>query len=364
MRHENVNVNVMNATTSDRDQAFESLIDIIDGTRQATPGDMRTLLGSEEGGKAWADLRDIGEAIGRKSGVAPNKEKAWTVVAGRMGGRRRKSLIVRIGATVAAAAAAIALLLTVVVPKQETAQPVARQKIVARKTGRPLVAVSKATAEKAAQEAAKPTVLTIGTQAREMRHAVLADGTEVWLNSLSSLTYPEKFVGGERSVRLRGEAYFKVAHDAARPFVITTAHLRTKVLGTEFNVRSYSRDDAHVTLVEGKVEVSAGGSVVRISPSEDATIEDGGLRVSHVNTKDFTSWRHGIMYFDNASLRTILQEMGSWYGVNVICNDNGLLDRRFHFMYNRNAPVEEALRLLNDASDVNVAFEHGDIVIK
>lgn len=354
----------MNATTSDKDQALESLIDIIDGTQDATADDMRAFLSSEEGGKAWADLQDIGEAIGRKNGVAPNKDKAWAVVVGRKGGRRRKSLIVRIGATVVAAAAAIALLLTVVLPKPETAQPVAKQKTAVRKTVEPLVAVSKAETEKTSQEAAKPAVLTIGTQAREMRHVVLADGTEVWLNSLSSLAYPDKFVGGERSVRLRGEAYFKVAHDAARPFIITTAHLRTKVLGTEFNVRCYSKDDAHVTLVEGAVEVSAGGSVVRISPSEDATIGDDGLRVSHVNTKDFTSWRHGIMYFDNASLRTILQEMGSWYGVNVICNDNGLLDRRFHFMYNRNAPVEEALRLLNDASDVNVAFEHGDIVIK
>ncbi len=364
MLNKNVNVNVMNATTSDRDQAFESLIDIIDGTRNATADDMRTLLDSEEGGRAWVDLQDIGEAIGRRCGIKPDRDKTWKAFAERVGKRQRKTRIVRIAAIAATAAAAIVLLLTMVLPGAETIRPVARQKVALIKPKTKPVEKHAAVVAKPAQEAANPAILTIVTHAREMRHVVLADDTEVWLNSLSSLTYPEKFADGERSVRLKGEAYFKVARDVARPFVITTAHLRTKVLGTEFNVRSYSRDDAHVTLVEGAVEVSAGGSVVRISPSEDATIEDDGLRVSHVNTKDFTSWRHGIMYFDNASLRTILQEMGSWYGMNVICNDNGLLDRRFHFMYNRNAPVEEALRLLNDASDVNVAFEHGGIVIK
>lgn len=354
----------MDTTTIDSDNAFESLIGIIDGTRDATADDMQALLGSGEGREAWADLQDIGDAVGRKYAAKPDKDKAWKAFAERVGKRRRKARIVRIVAMAAAAAAAIALLLTMVSPSTETVHSTPRQKVALSKPKAKSAETHAAAVAKLSQKAAKPAILAIGTNARETRHLMLADGTEVWLNAGSSLSYPERFSGAERCVSLRGEAYFKVSHDPAHPFIIEAGRLRARVLGTEFNVRCYKGDDTHVTLVSGSVEVSAGGSVVRISPSEDATIEDGGLRVSRVSIKDFTSWRHGIMYFDNASLRAILQEMGSWYGVNVICNDNGLLERRFHFMYNRNAPVEEGLRLLNDASDVNVALEDGAIVIE
>lgn len=364
MRHENVNVNVMNATTSDRDQAFESLINIIGGTQGATADGMKALLDSKEGDEAWSDLQDISEAVGRKYGVMPDKGSAWKAFAERVGRRQHRRRFARIATTVFAAAAAIALLLMVVLPQPEAEHPATRPKFAISEPKAAPMEKHTAMNIKPVQKAGKPVVLTVGTHARETRHLVLADGTEVWLNAKSSLTYPERFTGSERKVKLNGEGYFKVTRDVSHPFIIEAGYLLTKVLGTEFNVRCYDRDNTHVTLVDGIVEVSTNGDRERINPGEDATLENGSLKVSRINTKDFTSWRHGIMYFDNASLRAILQEMGSWYGLNVICNDNGLLDHHFHFMYNRNAPVEEALQLLNDASEVNAKLDGDAIVVE
>lgn len=85
---------------------------------------------------------------------------------------------------------------------------------------------------------------------------VLCDGTEVWLNANSNFVYPTAFIGNERIVTLEGEAYFKVAKDAKRPFIVKTETVQTRVLGTEFNIRSYTPEDTHVVLINGKVEVS------------------------------------------------------------------------------------------------------------
>lgn len=193
----------------------------------------------------------------------------------------------------------------------------------------------------------------------------LADGTEVWLNSNSTLEYSSSLGSGARGVRLEGEAYFKVAHDASRPFVIDAGAVRAKVLGTELNVRSYSGAEPHVTLVNGSVEVAetGDGAVVRIEPGEDAALSGGRLSVRDVNVDDFTCWRDGIMYFDHEQLRNILTELGSWYNVNVICRDKALLGRHYHYVFNRHAALEEALQLLNDVSDAEVRLENGTIFI-
>ena len=137
------------------------------------------------------------------------------------------------------------------------------------------------------------------------------------------------------------------------------------MLGTELNVRSYSGGEPHVTLVNGSVEVAetGDGAVVRIEPGEDAALSSGRLSVRDVNVDDFTCWRDGIVYFDHEQLRNILTELGSWYNVNVICRDKELLGRHYHYVFNRNAALEEALQLLNDVSDAEVRLENGTIFI-
>ena len=140
---------------------------------------------------------------------------------------------------------------------------------------------------------------------------VLSDGTEVWLNAESTLTYPSRFHGAQRIVELDGEAYFKVAKDSARPFIVRSGKLETQVLGTSFNFRNYIHSTPHVTLVEGRVLVTGHDTSVTLHPNEDAQIgDDGTIRVTQVDPRSYTAWVDGYFYFDNASLEEIMRELG------------------------------------------------------
>ena len=152
----------------------------------------------------------------------------------------------------------------------------------------------------------------------------LSDGTQVWLNENSRLTYPTVFRGKDRCVTLQGEAYFQVTHDDHHPFIVKAGGMETRVLGTEFNVNTSDASHPHVTLVEGSVEVSAiANNMVKeqkvISPGEDATVDaHGDIKVEHVDTNDMVCWKDGIQLFDNASLREILIQLGSWYNADAM----------------------------------------------
>ena len=135
---------------------------------------------------------------------------------------------------------------------------------------------------------------------------VLCDGTEVWLNANTNFVYPTAFIGNERIVSLEGEAYFKVAKDAKRPFIVKTRTVQTRVLGTEFNIRSYTPEDTHVVLINGKVEVSntQGGAFTRLYPGEDAHLQpDGNFILTEVDLDSYVYWKDGYFYFDDTTLR-------------------------------------------------------------
>lgn len=182
---------------------------------------------------------------------------------------------------------------------------------------------------------------------------ILADGTQVWLNANSRLIYPTAFKGKNREVELQGEGYFKVTHDAYHPFIVKAGDMQTSVLGTEFNVNAFDQSNPHVTLVEGSVKVSSvlthktetqvAGKI--IVPGEDAVLnEQGKIIVSHVDTDDVACWKDGIQLFNDASLREIVLQLGSWYNVNVVCHDESLLNTHLRYMYNRRNGIEEAIK--------------------
>ena len=151
---------------------------------------------------------------------------------------------------------------------------------------------------------------------------VLCDGTEVWLNANTNFVYPTAFIGNERIVSLEGEAYFKVAKDAKRPFIVKTRTVQTRVLGTEFNIRSYTPEDTHVVLINGKVEVSntQGGAFTRLYPGEDAHLQpDGNFILTEVDLDSYVYWKDGYFYFDDTTLKDIMQNLGRWYNVNIKC---------------------------------------------
>lgn len=193
----------------------------------------------------------------------------------------------------------------------------------------------------------------------------LSDGTEVWLNANSRLTYPTAFVGKERKVTLQGEAYFKVAHDARHPFIVKAGEMQTRVLGTEFNVDASDSERPHVTLVEGRVKVSSSSYNKVLAPGEDAVVNaQGEIKVSLVDTNDVACWKDGIQLFEDAPLRDILLQMGSWYNVSVVCHDDALLNTHFRYMYDRRRGLEEAVKLLNHISNNKIKLHNHTILIE
>lgn len=153
----------------------------------------------------------------------------------------------------------------------------------------------------------------------------LADGSHVWLNAGSTLTYPVAFIGKERKVSITGEAYFEVTRDAAKPFIVDRGEMSIQVLGTHFNVNAYEDEaDIRVTLLEGSVKVSGIRHTVSsiIKPGEQAIFsqtKDGEhIKVTEdVNVEEVVAWTNGMFHFGGVPVAYIMRQIQRWYDVDV-----------------------------------------------
>ncbi len=147
----------------------------------------------------------------------------------------------------------------------------------------------------------------------------LADGTQVWLNAGSSLRFPIQFHKGERTVELKGEAYFEVAKDAARPFRVKAGKMDVAVLGTHFNVMAYENEETiQATLLEGAVNVMAGNEQQRLAPGQQASMPASGhIAVKEVDVEEAVAWKNGLFIFQDAGITTIMRQIERWYDVEV-----------------------------------------------
>ena len=178
----------------------------------------------------------------------------------------------------------------------------------------------------------------------------LSDGTEVWMNASSYLSFPTRFTGPRREVKLEGEAYFKVAHDAKHPFIIKTNGMTTEVLGTEFNIKAYSGSEAHVTLVRGsvKVHLPQADQEVVLTPGDDIAYNGTNYTVQQTDISYYTQWMEGYFYYDNVSLTDVLKDLGRWYNVTIALEqDSLLLSQRLHFVADRSENIDNAIENLN-----------------
>lgn len=164
------------------------------------------------------------------------------------------------------------------------------------------------------------------TKKGERMEVVLGDGSKVWLNSDTRFSYPEKFKGKKRQVRLDGEAYFEVTHNANQPFIVSTSKLDIKVLGTSFNVRSYINDKTiSTTLVTGKVSVqrlNPKTNKIRraiLSPNQQAIFykETEDFILDKVDVNKFTSWRQGKLVIEGKSFKELVDELERWFNVDI-----------------------------------------------
>lgn len=150
----------------------------------------------------------------------------------------------------------------------------------------------------------------------------LPDGTMVWLNAASSITYPVSFSNTAlREVELAGEAYFEVVKDRKRPFVVSTNHQQIRVLGTEFNVNAYPDEpEQRTTLLEGSIKLSMeDGALARVlKPGEQAVSAGKQLQVSTVDVDQAVDWKNGDFIFQSEPLISLMRRVSRWYNVQVV----------------------------------------------
>ena len=193
----------------------------------------------------------------------------------------------------------------------------------------------------------------------------LSDGTKVWLNSDSELRFPITFVGDRRNVESEGEAYFEVAKDEGKPFHVLAKGVDIKVLGTSFNVMTY-RGRTITTLVEGKVCLTYKDESVLMVPDRQAEViaETGKILMREVDARNFTLWKDGVFYFENAALETIAERLSQWYDVNIVFNDEALKKLRYSVEMKRYNNIQDLLTKIEKTRKVKFLIQGKSIYIR
>ena len=192
-------------------------------------------------------------------------------------------------------------------------------------------------------------VQTFTVPSGQKMNTVLSDGTSVWVKSNSTLQFINDNAA-ERRVILDGEAYFEVAKDSLRPFIVETEHNRIKVLGTRFSVRAKNgKDDFSTRLYEGSVAVLNENSeeIIRLKPNTSLSYQSGHYTLKSMDANSREYWIEGMHVFDDASYEEILRELGEYYGVQIIISDNALKQFRCTCQFNQNQGVDHYLTILS-----------------
>ncbi|MBO9727491.1 MAG: FecR domain-containing protein [Chitinophaga sp.] len=179
---------------------------------------------------------------------------------------------------------------------------------------------------------------------------VLPDGTQVWLNSASSLRYPTAFNGDSRTVEMQGQGYFEVKKNARLPFIVKVNNMEVQVLGTGFDIMAYEdEEEQRTTLVSGAVKVKQGSVEKYLKPGQQAAIDNttGVMLVRSTDVQEVVAWKTGFFEFDNANINVILRQLARWYDIEV---DTKTADNRlFGGRISRNLPLSEMLALLGSS---------------
>ena len=171
---------------------------------------------------------------------------------------------------------------------------------------------------------------------------VLADGTKVWLNAESSISFPTAFNGKERIVKVTGEALFEVAHNAAQPFKVMAKGQTIEDIGTQFNINAYDDEPAiKTTLIEGSVRVNQ----VLLKPGQQSVNAENRIIVKRANIAQVIAWRSGKFLFDQTDLKSVMRQLARWYDLKVVYNGN-VANEEFDGGISRDVKLSSVLKVL------------------
>ncbi len=197
---------------------------------------------------------------------------------------------------------------------------------------------------------------------------VLSDGTRVYLNSMSKLVFPVRFFGNKREVTLEGEAFFEVAANKSKPFIVNIKGLQVEVLGTSFNIKSYYNDNqSYTTLVEGKVKLNSGNlfsDQIVLEPNQQAVYDNSSATVDiqAVDANQIIQWTKGRYSFTDQSLYEIMKTLSRWYRFTYTFEDESLKSIKFEGGLNKYESINPILDIIGRTEKVKVLVKGDEIL--
>lgn len=199
---------------------------------------------------------------------------------------------------------------------------------------------------------------------------ILSDGTKVWLDAKSSITFPVAFSGKERLVKITGEVYFEVNHDDAHPFKVAVKDQIVEDIGTHFNINAYDDESAiRTTLIEGAVKISVPTSSsvfmkdgVKLNPGEQAVVHGLTMNVANANIEKVLAWKNGYFRFNHEKIQSIMRELSRWYNIEVEYS-SASSDEEFYATISRNRNISEVLSMLENTKGVHFKIEGRKVTV-
>jgi len=197
---------------------------------------------------------------------------------------------------------------------------------------------------------------------------VLADGSKVKLNASSELRYPVSFSGSERKVFIEGEAYFEIAKNKDKPFIVHTHGYDVQVLGTSFNVSAY-KDEKQIatTLIEGSIKIIEHNTknTVLITPGQQAVLQENStkINITNVDTHQYSSWKEGLFVFKSEPLSSIVKKCARWYNCKIQFADSELENTKFTGTLRRDTDLGELLNIISQTCQINFTIDENNVII-
>jgi len=211
------------------------------------------------------------------------------------------------------------------------------------------------------------TYMTAATPRGGTYQVVLPDGSKVWLNAASSLKFPSTFANAaDRKVELTGEAYFEVAKDKIHPFIVLAKNQQVKVLGTHFNINTYTDEpEAKTTLLEGSINIlnltSDNSSL--LLPNQQAVISGSSLQVKTIDAETAVDWKNGDFIFKDERLESIMRKVARWYNVDVVYENNAPENVVLGGMISRSRNLSAVLRLIESTGKVHFEIQGRKLIV-
>lgn len=254
----------------------------------------------------------------------------------------------------------------IVLDDAQTGKLATRPGVTVSKTGNGMLVYHFSNSNNNMGAATTPEFNTITTPRGGQYQVVLEDGTRVWLNAASSIKFPQAFTGTTREVELTGEAYFEVAKNKAKPFIVEVNGTKVQVFGTHFNINAYGdNNDVTTTLLEGSVRMSSGSSAVMLMPGQqgDAALNGAAIKVSQADIQQTMAWKNGLFIFRDLNITEVMKQVGRWYDVDVEYRDDEVKNNEFGGTISKYKNINELLDVMVLTRSIHYKIEGRRVII-